>query len=120
MAKNELADSPEFISEEIPRICFSWLVMINSDAPVMYPTRTLLLTYCSRSAILIKAPATDMTPTMRTSRGMYSMGALLSVPAAAKKLNTMNAVPFVGPRIVKRELEKRGATMAATAEQIIP
>ena len=62
-----------------------------------------------------------MMPTMMTSSGMYASGDFSRVPAdTAKKLNTMKEVALVGPRMVCRELEKRGATMAAKEEQIMP
>jgi hypothetical protein len=52
---------------------------------------------------------------------MYASGDFSRVPAdTAKKLNTMKEVALVGPRMVCRELEKRGATMAAKEEQIMP
>ena len=58
---------------------------------------------------------------MMTSSGMYSTGDLARVPcAAAKKLNSMNAVEFVGPRMVKREPAKNGAMSAHMAEQMMP
>lgn len=62
-----------------------------------------------------------MMPTMITSKGMYASGDLSSVPAeTAKKLNTMKEVALVGPSMVCRELENRGATMAARPEQTMP
>ena len=59
-------------------------------------------------------------PTMRTSSGINSPQRPVSAGFTEKKLNSMNAVAFVGPRIVCREPANNGATMAATAVLTIP
>ena len=63
-----------------------------------------------------------MPPTMRQRRGISAMISSFeeAMPGTRKKEKIMNAVAFVGPRMVCREPEKNGATIAATAEHAIP
>ncbi len=61
-------------------------------------------------------------PTMRQSRGINAIISPFEevIPGMRKKEKIMKAVAFVGPRIVCREPEKKGATIAATAEHAMP
>ncbi len=53
-----------------PTMCLNCPFMMRNDAPVMYPTNTLRETNWRRSAILKRAPMTEMMPTRNTRRGM--------------------------------------------------
>ena len=61
-------------------------------------------------------------PTMRQSRGISPMifSFEVVIPGMRKKEKIMKAVALVGPRIVWRDPEKKGATIAAMAEQAMP
>ena len=74
----------------------------------------------SKSATRNNAPTVAMIPTMMTSSGISSLQRPVSAGFTEKKLKSMNAVAFVGPKIVCREPAKSGATKAATAVLMIP
>ena len=61
-----------------------------------------------------------MKPTISTSSGISSPKRPVSAGFTEKKLNSMNAVAFVGPSTVWREPANNGATKAATAVEMIP
>ena len=55
-----------------PNHGLSWLAMMSTAAPEMYPTITLRETYCRRSAMRSMDPSTATIPTIATKSGTNS------------------------------------------------
>ena len=75
---------------------------------------------CNKSATRNNAPIVAKNPTIITNNGISSLQRPVSAGFTEKKLNNMNAVAFVGPKIVCREPANNGATNAATAVLMMP